>query len=224
MHHRLCRRHYPFARGLKLWDSCHTNRQPCRRQYPFGFGSKLWDNYRKHYLLNRRHDPLGLGSELKDNYHKHYLLSRRHDPLGLGSELKDNYHKHYLQCHRRHPLGLGSKPWDNCHYSLREPENTVNEKLSTTKQQAKQCLPKTPLPSVSTPLTVTFAEQLALRLPSVHVNVTKVVPTGYGPAGLWVHVRTVPSGSEEMLSMDAFAGLHWLREVTVTSLHWATGA
>jgi hypothetical protein len=66
--------------------------------------------------------------------------------------------------------------------------------------------------------TVTFAVACAVApLLSTTVSKTLVVPTGYGPAGLCVFVIASPSGSEEPLSIFAFAVPPEALAVTVTS-------
>src|ERR1043165_6851169 len=54
------------------------------------------------------------------------------------------------------------------------------------------------------------------------VSVTAVVPTGYGPGGLWVNVIGLPLRSKEPLSTEA-AAKQSAPPDTVTSLHLATG-
>jgi hypothetical protein len=73
--------------------------------------------------------------------------------------------------------------------------------------------------------TVTFALQVEVSFSvSVAVRVTAVVPSGYGPAGVWLTVTVSPSGSEEPLSTDAADVVHIPGSVgVVTFWHLAIG-
>ena len=57
--------------------------------------------------------------------------------------------------------------------------------------------------SLSTTVTLALQVEVSFSV-SVAVRVTAVVPSGYGPAGVWLTVTVSPSGSEEPLSIDAF--------------------
>ena len=72
-------------------------------------------------------------------------------------------------------------------------------------------------------VTVTGAEQLAdSPSVSVHVSVTRVLPTPYGPAGLWIQPTRLLSGSKEPSLMDPVAPQVAL-VVSASGVHRATG-